>query len=106
MGGYDSEDSYRARRRLTKSPTVRARRSASLDRHWVERSEFGGDRTPPWRASEGRPESITSARDGERGVNRLSYVMNAGKSEEVEDAAPKYFWDPERGWIEHGAKKK
>lgn len=106
VGGYDSEDSYRARRRLTKSPSVRARRSASLDRYWVERSEFGGDRTPPLRASEGRPESIISARDGERNVNRLSYVMNIGKSGEVEDDAPKYFWDPERGWIEHGAKKK
>ena len=107
MGGYDSEDSYRARRRLTKSPTVRARRSASLDRFWVERREFGGDSTPTWRPSEGRPESIISARDSERSANRVSYVRNVGKSEEAkDDAAPQYFWDPERGWIEHGAKKK
>jgi hypothetical protein len=106
-GGYDSDNSYRARRRLTKSPNVRARRSASLDRYWVERRDFGGDRTPPWSPSEGRPESIVSARDREHSVRRVSYVRNVGKGEEVEDdLASKYYWDPERGWMEHGAKKK
>jgi len=107
VGGYDSDTSYRARRRLTKSPNVRARRSASLDRYWVERRDFGGDRTPPWRpSSEGRPESTVSPRGREHSVSRLSYVRNLGKGEGVEDdLAPKYFWDPERGWIEHGSKK-
>ena len=106
-GGYNSEDSYRARRRLTKSPNVRDRRSASLDRFWVDRREFGGDLTPTWRPSEGRPESIISAREGGRNVNRFGYASNVGKSGEAEDdLAPKYFWDPERGWIERGAKKK
>ena len=108
VGGYDSDHEYRSRRRLTKSPTVRARRSASLDRHWVERRDLSGDRTPPpWSPSEGRPASIVSARDREHSVSRLSYVRNIGKSEEGDDdPAPQYYWDPERGWIEQGAKKK
>ena len=112
VGGYDSDHEYRSRRRLTKSPTVRARRSASLDRHWVERRDLerrdlGGDRTPPWSPLEGRPASIVSARGREHSVSRLSYVRNIGKSEDKEDdLAPQYYWDPERGWIEQGAKKK
>ena len=107
LGGYDSEDSYRARRRLTKSPTVRARRSASLDRYWPGAEDFGGDRTPRWKPSEGRAESVISAGSRDNSVSRLSYVRNVGRIEEVEDdVAPKYFWDPERGWVEQGAKRK
>jgi len=34
-------------------------------------------------------------------------VRNVGRSEEVEeDTASKYYWDPERGWVEHGSKTK
>jgi len=34
-------------------------------------------------------------------------VRNVRKIEEVgDDDLPKYFWDPERGWVEQGAKKK
>src|SRR5258706_1715386 len=39
-GGYESEDSYRARRRLTKSPSVRARRSSCLHRDWGGKRGF------------------------------------------------------------------
>ena len=107
MGGYDSDDVYRSRsrRRLTKSPSVRARRSASLDRYWTPGEDFGG-RTPKRRPSEGRPESIISARDQERSVSRFSYVRDVGRSEEEDDLAAKYYWHPERGWIERGAKSK
>ena len=84
----------RSQSRLTKSSSVRGYRSASLDRYWVDRRDSGGDRTPSWRPSE----SIISAYDGERSVDRFSHVRNVGKSEEVEvDLAPKYVWDPERG---------
>jgi hypothetical protein len=104
-GGYDSDDSYRSRRRLTKSPGVRAHRSASLDRYWAPGADYGGDRTPKWRPSEARSESIISARDREHTDSRLNYVRNMGRSDEAEgDLAPKYYWDPERGWIEHGTK--
>jgi hypothetical protein len=108
MGGYESEDSYRARRRLTKSPpTVRARRSASLDRYWPRAEDSAGDRTPKWRPSEGRAGSIISAGSRDHNVSRLSYVRNVGTIEEVgDDDAPKYFWDPERGWVEQGAKRR
>lgn len=107
VGGYDSEDTSRARRRLTKSPpSMRARRSASLDRYWPGAEDFSGDRTPKWRSSEGRAGSIISAGSRDHSVSRLSYARNVGKIEEVGDDVPKYFWDPERGWVEQGAKRK
>ena len=75
VGGYDWDDPCCSQGRLTKPSSMRAYRSAGLDRYWVERRDFGGDRMPLWRASEGRPESIISARDGERSANRLGYCM-------------------------------
>ncbi len=91
MGGYDSDDSYRSQHRLTKSSSGSAYHSASLDRYLLDRRDFGGDRTPSWRPSEGRLESIISACDGERSIGRCSYVRNVGKREEAEDdLAPKY----------------
>ena len=109
VGGYDSEDSYRARRRLTKAPpSVRARRSASLDRYWPRGGEdFGGDRTPKWRSPERRAESIISAGSRDHSASRLSYARNLGRIDDVGgDVTPKYIWDPERGWVEPGAKGK
>lgn len=105
VGGYESDASYRSRRRLTKAPSVRSRRSASIDRCWIPGEDFGGDRTPTWNPSEGRPRSIISARNSDSSTSRFSYSRNVGRGEGMEiDGAPQYCWDPVRGWIEHGAK--
>jgi hypothetical protein len=102
MGGYESDDSYRSRRRLSKAPSVRSRPSASLNRYWSANEDLDDDRKSRRGRSEGRrPGSIISVRGRDRSVN------NVGRSGEVQDdPTSKYHWDPERGWIEHGSKRK
>ena len=81
-----------ARSRLSKAPSVRARRSASLDRYSPAAEDYRGDHTPKGRPSEGRPASIISARSRDHSVNHFSHVSDVGRVQEVgDDAAPQYI---------------